>query len=124
MEIKKERLEEIVKEELEAFYEGEVPVEEGVGSKIADVVKVMLRGQNPISQAASELPDPEEEELGRAPSQRQLRRKLHKAMNDLHQLNQKPKSPSLALKMAGLRKDIRNIKSDMEAYGYMDKPEV
>ena len=38
MEIKKERLEEIVKEELEAFYEGEVPMEEGAGSKIADVI--------------------------------------------------------------------------------------
>ena len=47
MEIKKERLEEIVKEELEAFYEGEVPVEEGVGSKIANVISVMLKGQNP-----------------------------------------------------------------------------
>ncbi len=38
MDIKKERLEEIVKEELEAFYEGEVPMEEGAGSKIADVI--------------------------------------------------------------------------------------
>ena len=47
MDIKKERLEEIVKEELEAFYEGEVPVEEGVGSRIANVISVMLKGQNP-----------------------------------------------------------------------------
>ena len=47
MDIKKERLEEIVKEELESFYEGEVPVEEGVGSKIANVISVMLKGQNP-----------------------------------------------------------------------------
>ena len=44
MEIKKERLEEIVKEELEAFYEGEVPVEEGAGDMFSRTINALTKG--------------------------------------------------------------------------------
>ena len=54
MDIKKERLEEIVKEELEAFYEGEVPMEEGAGDKIKEIVSFFTKGRT--------VTDPEEKE--------------------------------------------------------------
>ena len=57
MDIKKERLEEIVKEELEAFYEGEVPMEEGAGDKIKEIVSFFTKGRT--------VTDPEEKEKQR-----------------------------------------------------------
>ena len=64
MDIKKERLEEIVKEELEAFYEGEVPMEEGAGSKIADVIAKLTGKYTPKD------PDLEAEEQAEKAKQR------------------------------------------------------
>ena len=61
MDIKKERLEEIVKEELEAFYEGEVPMEEGAGSKIADVI-AKLTGKYTPKDPGLEAEEAEEKE--------------------------------------------------------------
>ena len=98
MEIKKERLEEIVKEELEAFYEGEVPVEEGVGSKIANVISVMLKGQNPKD------PDLEAEKAKKEAEQRSKQAQVALAM-DLR------KRPSDFSKMSKTQKKVylRNL---------------
>tara|TARA_R110002020_G_C16128711_1_gene760950 strand:+ start:608 stop:955 length:348 start_codon:yes stop_codon:yes gene_type:complete len=49
MDIKKERLEEIVKEELESFYEGEVPMEEGPGDKLSAVMKALTKGAKQVA---------------------------------------------------------------------------
>ena len=75
MDIKKERLEEIVKEELEAFYEGEVPMEEGAGSKIADVIAKLTGKYTPKD------PDLEAEEKAEKKKQKSKETQVALAMD-------------------------------------------
>jgi hypothetical protein len=71
MNIKKERLEEIVKEELEAFYEGEVPVEEGVGDMLSRTMKALTKGAQKVAGTYTPKdPDLEAEEQAKKEKQR------------------------------------------------------
>ena len=82
MDIKKERLEEIVKEELEAFYEGEVPVEEGAGDKLSAVMRALTKGAKQVAgKYTPKDPDLEAEEKAEKEKQKSKEAQIGLAMD-------------------------------------------
>ena len=101
MDIKKERLEEIVKEELEAFYEGEVPMEEGPGDKIKEIVNFFTKGRT--------VTDPEEEAKQRSKqAQVALAMDLRKRPSDFSKMSKTQKKVYLRnlAKLAATKSEV------------------